>query len=99
MGLVSYLLITFWFTRLEANKAAIKAILLNRIGDLGILLAFLFIYFFFKSFAYPVVFVLAPWYEREFFTLLSLEVPKLSLVSFLLFFGCIAKSAQVGLHT
>lgn len=85
--------------RLEANKAAMKAVLINRIGDLGVILGFLFIFFFFKSFDYPVVFVIVPWCEQEFFYLLGLEVTYLSLICFLLFFGCIAKSAQVGLHT
>ena len=85
--------------RLEANKAAIKAVLVNRVGDLGIILALLFMFLFFKSFAYSIIFSLVPWYEGEFFVLLGVEVHKLSLVSFLLFFGCITKSAQVGLHT
>ena len=85
--------------RLEANKAAMKAVFVNRVGDLGIILALLFIFLFFKSFAYSVVFSLVPWYEQEFFFLLGFEVHKLSLISFLLFFGCITKSAQVGLHT
>ena len=50
VGLSSYLLINFWFTRIQANKAAIKAMLVNRVGDFFILLALFIIYFLFDSF-------------------------------------------------
>jgi len=43
VGLCSYLLINFWFTRIQANKAAIKAMLINRIGDIGLILAIILI--------------------------------------------------------
>ena len=60
VGLSSYLLINFWFTRIQANKAAIKAMLVNRIGDFSLLLAIFAIYFVFNSLDYDTVFSLAP---------------------------------------
>merc|ERR1712187_753109 len=52
VGLCSYLLINFWFIRIQANKAAIKAMLINRIGDFGLLGAILFIFITFKTLNY-----------------------------------------------
>jgi len=60
VGLSSYLLINFWFTRIQANKAAIKAMLINRVGDFALLLAIFLIYSTFNSLDYDVVFTLAP---------------------------------------
>jgi len=60
VGLSSYLLINFWFTRIQANKAAIKAMLVNRVGDFFILLAMFSIYYIFDSLDYETVFSLAP---------------------------------------
>jgi len=60
VGLCSYLLINFWFTRIQANKAAIKAIIINRIGDFGLALGIFFIFYQFGSVDYATVFCLAP---------------------------------------
>ena len=60
VGLASYLLINFWFTRIQANKAAIKAMLVNRVGDFSLLLAIFAIYFVFNSLDYDTVFSLTP---------------------------------------
>ena len=60
VGLCSYLLINFWFTRIQANKAAIKAILVNRIGDFGLALGIFTIFTSFDSIDYSLVFALAP---------------------------------------
>jgi len=60
VGVCSYLLINFWFTRIQANKAAIKAILVNRVGDFGLSLGIFLIYLEFGSLDYSVVFSLAP---------------------------------------
>nr|AAG23669.1 NADH dehydrogenase subunit 5 [Thraustochytrium aureum] len=98
VGLCSYLLINFWFTRIQANKAAIKAMLVNRVGDFGLALGILLLYFKFGSFDYSVVFSLVPFFSIQkiyFF----FEMDYLSLVSLLLFIGAIGKSAQIGLHT
>ena len=60
VGLCSYLLINFWFARLQANKAAIKAMLVNRVGDFGLVLGIFAIFLTFKSIDYATVFAAAP---------------------------------------
>lgn len=57
VGLSSYLLINFWYTRVQANKSAMKAIIVNRFGDFGIYFFLLITYFFFKSFDFSVIFI------------------------------------------
>lgn len=99
VGLCSYLLINFWYTRLQANKAAIKAMLVNRIGDMALTLAILLIYFIFKSLNYGTVFALAPYFQDLNFVFLSFEVKAYTVISILLFIGAVGKSAQIGLHT
>ena len=99
VGLCSYLLINFWFTRIQANKAAIKAMLINRVGDFFLLLSLFSISFVFDSLDYDVVFGLAPLAIKSNILIGSLEVPGLDLICFLLFLGAMGKSAQVGLHT
>jgi proton-translocating NADH-quinone oxidoreductase chain L len=99
VGLCSYLLINFWFTRIQANKAAIKAMLINRVGDFFLLLSLFSISFVFNSLDYDVVFGLAPLAIKSNILIGSLEVPGLDLICFLLFLGAMGKSAQVGLHT
>lgn len=99
VGLCSYLLINFWFTRIQANKAAIKAMLINRVGDFFLLLALFSISFVFNSLDYDVVFGLAPLAINSNILIGNLEVPGLDLICFLLFLGAMGKSAQVGLHT
>ena len=99
VGLCSYLLINFWFTRIQANKAAIKAMLINRVGDFFLLLSLFSISFVFNSLDYDVVFGLAPLAIKSNILIGNLEVPGLDLICFLLFLGAMGKSAQVGLHT
>jgi len=95
VGLCSYLLINFWFTRLQANKAAIKARLVNRVGDFGLVLGRLVLYQAMESLDYGVVFAMAPSIDNEgFFGLDAITVACL-----LLFVGAVGKSAQLGLHT
>jgi NADH:ubiquinone oxidoreductase subunit 5 (subunit L)/multisubunit Na+/H+ antiporter MnhA subunit len=60
VGLCSFLLINFWFTRLQANKAAIKAMIVNRIGDIGLALGIFFLFNNFKSVDFAVIFCLIP---------------------------------------
>ena len=90
VGLCSYLLINFWLTRIKANKAAMKAMLINRVGDMGLVLAMLVI---FQEFG-----------TLEFSTIDSLLITetnkdKITIISLLLFLGAVGKSAQLGLHT
>jgi len=99
VGLSSYLLINFWFTRIQANKAAIKAMLVNRVGDFFILLAIFAIYFVFNSLDYDTIFSLTPLMINYKIMIGSLEVPALDMICMLLFFGAMGKSAQLGLHT
>jgi len=99
VGLSSYLLINFWFTRIQANKAAIKAMLVNRIGDFALLLAIFAIYFVFNSLDYDTVFSLASLMLDHKIIVGGIEVPALDMICILLFIGAMGKSAQLGLHT
>ena len=99
VGLCSYLLINFWFTRIQANKAAIKAMLVNRVGDFFLLLALFTIYFVFNSLDYDVIFGLAPLVINNKVLFANLEIPVLDIICLLLFLGAMGKSAQLGFHT
>ena len=99
VGLASYLLINFWFTRLQANKAALKALIINRIGDFGIIVGVSLIYILFKSLNYYVIFPLSFLYVNDVLLFLNWEFNYLNLICFFIFFGAIGKSAQLGLHT
>jgi NADH-ubiquinone oxidoreductase chain 5 len=99
VGLASYLLINFWFGRIQANKAAIKARVRNRIGDIGLSLAIFIILISRSSLDYAVVFSLAPARQGQTISVGLFEIPLLDLVAFLLTIGAVGKSAQIGLHT
>jgi proton-translocating NADH-quinone oxidoreductase chain L len=99
VGLSSYLLINFWFTRIQANKAAIKAMLVNRIGDFALLLAIFAIYFIFNSLDYDVVFTSVPLMLESKIFIGTLELNSIDTICILLFIGAMGKSAQLGLHT
>jgi proton-translocating NADH-quinone oxidoreductase chain L len=99
VGLCSYLLISFWYTRIQANKAAIKAMLINRVGDFSLLLGIIFIFFTFKSLNYSIVFALIPFFINKFIIIFNIPFNIISIICFLLFIGSVGKSAQIGLHT
>jgi len=99
VGLCSYLLINFWFTRLQANKSAIKAMVINRVGDVGLALGVFSIFIIFKTCDYSVIFSLVPYIFGSSYNLFGFEVDVLSAIGLLLFVGAIGKSAQIGLHT
>ena len=99
VGLCSYLLINFWFTRLQANKAAIKAVIVNRVGDFGLALAIFLILDTFKSLNYSSIFALAPYFKDAHIKFLTFECHTITLICFFLFIGAVGKSAQLGLHT
>lgn len=99
VGVSSYLLINFWYTRIQANKAAIKAMLMNRVGDFAILLALFSVYFLFNSLNYEVVFALVPLVIHDFIIVGGIHIPIIDLIATLLFLGAMGKSAQLGLHT
>ena len=98
VGLCSYLLINFWFTRIQANKAAIKAMLVNRIGDFGLSLGIFTIYCVFNSVNYVTVFSLVSSYIDHYFLFFNYQIHSLTLIGLLLFVGAVGKSAQLGLH-
>lgn len=98
VGLSSYLLINFWFTRIQANKAAIKAMLINRIGDFFILLAMFLIYFVFNSLDYDVVFTMSKTFTNYDILIGFNKIPILDVICIFLFLGAMGKSAQIGLH-
>lgn len=93
------MLISFWFSRIQANKAAIKAMLVNRVGDFGLALGMLSIFSLFRSFDYATVFSLVPLYKDATFFFFGFEIHALTLICVFLFVGSVGKSAQLGLHT
>jgi len=99
IGLASYLLINFWFTRIQANKAAIKAMILNRIGDFCLVIGILLIFVYFKAVDYSTLAVLAPFYKDQTINFLNFDLSLLNTIGVFLFLGAVGKSAQLGLHT
>jgi proton-translocating NADH-quinone oxidoreductase chain L len=99
VGLASFLLINFWYTRLQANKSAIKAMLVNRVGDFGLALGVMAIFYTFRTVDYATVFACAPSFAGTTFGFLNFEVDCLTCICLLLFVGAVGKSAQLGLHT
>ena len=99
VGLCSYLLINFWYGRLQANKAALKAMIVNRIGDFGLALGVFTIFLVFNSLEYTTVFALAPSFYQSSIVFLNLEFDTLTVICILLFVGAVGKSAQIGLHS
>ena len=99
VGLVSYLLIGFWFERPAANSAAIKAFVVNRIGDFGFALGIFFVFFAFGTLEFDPVFAGAEGLAGQKFEFLGFQVDALTTITLLLFIGAMGKSAQIGLHT
>jgi NADH-ubiquinone oxidoreductase chain 5 len=99
VGVCSYLLINFWFTRLQSNKAAIKAIVVNRVGDIFFCLGLVLIVGSFGSLGFSRVFSLVPLLQGFSFCLFRFHFSGLDFISLLLFFGAAGKSAQLFLHT
>ena len=99
VGLCSYLLINFWFTRLLANKAALKAMIMNRIADVIFLIAIVSILLKFKTTDFIIVFNLIPFITEDTYFFLFKTYNSLELISFFLLIGAIGKSAQIGFHT
>ena len=99
VGLCSYLLINFWYGRIQANKAALKAMIVNRIGDFGLALGVFAIFFLFQSLEYSTVFAVAPSFQNTSLIFFNTEVDALTLICLFLFVGAVGKSAQIGLHT
>jgi proton-translocating NADH-quinone oxidoreductase chain L len=99
VGVSSYLLINFWFTRIQANKAAIKAMLVNRVGDFFLLLGMFTVYIVFRSLDYDVIFSLVSLSLDEKIIIGFYQFSAVDLICIFLFLGAMGKSAQIGLHT
>jgi NADH-quinone oxidoreductase subunit L len=99
VGLASYLLIGFWYQRPAANAAAIKAFIVNRVGDFGFALGIFAIFLLFNSVEYETIFANAPTLVGTKFHFLSWDVDALTTICLLLFMGAMGKSAQFLLHT
>ncbi len=99
VGLASYLLIGFWYRRPSANAAAIKAFVVNRIGDFGFALGIFGVFFIFGTLDFDRVFAAAPMFAGKSFIFAGHSVDILTTICILLFIGAMGKSAQIGLHT
>ncbi len=98
VGLSSYLLIGFWYDRDSANAAAIKAFVVNRVGDFGFALGIFAVFYLFGSVNFETIFAAAPAQAETSFEFLGMELHALTLICLLLFIGAMGKSAQIGLH-
>ena len=99
VGLMSYLLIGFWYQKPEANAAAIKAFVVNRIGDFGFSLGIFAVFLMTGAIDFDTVFAQAPALTGKTIHFLSWDVDALTLICLLLFMGAMGKSAQFLLHT
>ena len=99
VGLCSYFLIGFWFKKETANAAAIKAFVVNRVGDFGFALGIFLIFYLFGTVNYSEVFELVPTIIDKNLFFLGIEVNAIDLICLLLFIGAMGKSAQIFLHT
>ncbi len=99
VGLCSYFLIGFWYDRPAANAAAIKAFIVNRVGDFGFALGIMGVFLVFDSIEFETIFAAAPEKAAETILFLGFEAHALTLLCILLFIGAMGKSAQLGLHT
>jgi NADH-quinone oxidoreductase subunit L len=99
VGLASYLLIGFWFKKPTANAAAMKAFIVNRVGDFGYALGIFLIFVIFGSVAFDQIFPRVAGFAELKFRFIGIEWHALTLVSLLLFMGAMGKSAQLLLHT
>ena len=99
VGLMSYLLVGFWYDRPSANAAAIKAFLVNRVGDFGFSLGIYAVFVIFGSLDFGTVFSAAPRAVGTTMEFLGWHIDSLTLACILLFIGAMGKSAQIPLHT
>ena len=99
VGLCSYLLIGFWYKKPSANAAAIKAFIVNRVGDFGFAIGIFLIFFFYGTVNYNEVFQQTPLLIQKQVIFLGIEFNLITLICLLLFLGAMGKSAQILLHT
>ena len=99
VGLCSYLLIGFWYKKPAANSAAIKAFIVNRVGDFGLAIGIFLIFFFYGTVNYDEVFQLTPQLIQNQIIFFGSEINLITLICLMLFIGAMGKSAQIFLHT
>jgi len=99
VGLCSYLLIGFWYKKESANNAAIKAFIVNRVGDFGLAIGIFLIFFYFGTINFKEVFDLAPQFVEKNLMFFGFEITLITLICLFLFIGAMGKSAQFLLHT
>ena len=98
VGLCSYLLVGYYFHKPSANNAAIKAFLVNRVGDFGYLIAIALIYKYFNSLNFQEVFSNTSAIEKKNLLFLGFEFNLITCICMFLFMAAVGKSAQIGLH-
>src|SRR5262249_37231815 len=99
VGLASYLLIGFWYDKPSANAAAIKAFVVNRVGDFGFILGIFLLFWPAHSVNLQDIFAALPQLTTQTFRLMGTDISVLTLACLLLFLGAMGKSAQFLLHT
>ena len=99
VGLCSYLLIGFWFKKDSANEAAMKAFLVNRVGDIGLALGVFMVFAVFGTVQFDAIFAMVEGQANLRYDFFGYDVPLLDAMGLLLFVGCMGKSAQLLLHT
>src|SRR5271166_6255009 len=99
VGLMSYLLIGYWFDKPSACAAAIKAMIVNRIGDLSFVVGIALVYFTFGSVEFPTIFAAIGRHQADVYHLFGTAWRSYEVIGFLLFIGAMGKSAQLFLHT
>jgi len=99
VGLASYLLIGFWYNKPSANAAAIKAFLVNRVGDFGFALGIFGTFVLFDTVNLDTIFAAVPGNANASLVFLSWDFHAITVICLLLFMGAMGKSAQLGLHT
>ena len=99
VGLASYLLIGFWFRKPSANAAAMKAFVVNRVGDLGFMMGIFGTFLVFGTVSIPAILAAAPGMAGSTIGFLGSRFDTMTVLCILLFIGAMGKSAQLGLHT
>ena len=99
VGLASYLLIGFWYKRPSANAAAIKAFVVNRVGDFGFALGIFATFMLFDSIHLDTIFAAVPGQQDAILNVFGADFHAMTIICILLFIGAMGKSAQLGLHT
>ena len=99
VGLASYLLIGFWFKKESANNASMKAFIVNRVGDLGLLIAMFLIFKTFGTLTFSEVFSQAADQSKNLIKIFGGEYNLITTICVFLFIGAMGKSAQILLHT